>query len=113
MFGVTYNPGVAHPDLPAGEKGILEFTAPDGLRFVFSEGGFTFPDHGFIPYQDVFRADWPYSLQDRPGDYQNYLVISFRDRPPIKVYAGIQASSLGHLIIMMRALTRGQPKKIG
>jgi hypothetical protein len=112
LCGASYNPGAAHPDLPADEQGLLEFTAPDGLRFVFSGSGFTFPGHGFVPYQDVFRADWPYLLKDQNSNYQNYLMITFQDdRPAIKIYVGIKASSLSHLIILMRALTRGQPKK--
>ena len=114
LFNATLNPASSHPDLPANEIAILEKVTPNGHRFVFADSGFTFPGHGFIPYQDVEHASWGvYDHFDQKREYRNYLTIAFRDRPTIMIYVGSsgESVSLGGLIIMMRSITKKQANK--
>jgi hypothetical protein len=104
-FNAVFNPTCSHPDVPAGEKAVFEKITPNGHRFVFTPGGFTFPGHGFIPYQDVFRADWgAFDPHDQSEAYQNYLSIYFHDQPPINIFVGASGESVkvGGLITMMK-----------
>jgi hypothetical protein len=110
--GCKFNPGATHPDLPAGETGILEFTTPNSVRFVFSEGGFTFPGHGFVPYQDAAWVDWGNHDVERKDDHKEYLLIAFRDRPPITVNVSDARTTVAlfGLIKLMQTLTNTLPK---
>ena len=103
-FNAILNPTTSHPDVPASERAIFEKITPNGQRFIFTASGFTFPGHGFIPYQDVERTTWRSDPSDQTKDYQNYLVVVFHARPPLEIYLGGSAESvpLGGLIMMMK-----------
>jgi len=106
-LSVTFNPPLPHPDVPAGDTAVMVYTGTDGQKCFFICSGFTIPGHGFILYKDTFRCSWPTPMGTRMANYKEFLEIFFRDRPPIYHFVGPATCVLGHLIIMMKSLTRG------
>ena len=58
MANVTLDPAHSHPDVPAGEVVVMEVVDLNGQGLFFTGSGFTVPGHGFVPYKDIFGADW-------------------------------------------------------
>ena len=100
MDNVTLDPAHSHPDVPAGEVVVMEVVDCNGQGLFFTGSGFTIPGHGFVPYKDIFGADW--ARRGLTTADKKKIEISFRKSPLIlTLNLGDRATRLGLFIHSM------------
>lgn len=111
MDNVTLNPAHSHPDVPAAEAVVMEVIDRDGRGLFFTGSGFTIPGHGFVPYKDIFGADWArcgLTTADKKK-----IEISFTNRPlVVTLNLGDGATRLGLFIHAMAMKHRRHPREL-
>jgi hypothetical protein len=65
LHNVILKPKHSHPSLPKGEISVAEAIDRSGLRYFFTNDGFTLPGKGFVSYQEIKAVEWISFKPDR------------------------------------------------